>query len=191
MIRQAVVITEAGQKVDAKVFQRPKAAVSGTIRRRLKRDLANNNNITQLVRLQDKQAVSEAVPNGNVKDHRRQDETKCGLIYLCMTAVVLFSMVELVTVYHMKAFGRHLFCILIELSNSIPFLRHALSFASGSSFWHDIGIAAQLLCIDCIVAELNVCFFAIEGDVSMCSNSNARILSELSALSRHAFSEAT
>lgn len=58
MIRPVAGITEAGQKVDAKAFQRPRVAVRGSIRRRLKRGQAN---ITRLGRLLHR--------NENMKDH--------------------------------------------------------------------------------------------------------------------------
>lgn len=72
MRHQAGAATEAGQQVDAKAFQRPKAAVKGTIRRRLKRVQARSDNITRPVRprgMSLKSAMSDTVPNGNAKDH--------------------------------------------------------------------------------------------------------------------------
>ncbi|KAI4168355.1 MAG: hypothetical protein LQ343_006440 [Gyalolechia ehrenbergii] len=79
-ILQAVVITEAGLKVDARAFQRPKAAVKDQIRRRLKHARAGNIS-SRLHNGSHRSAVVGTVPNGNTKGPRRRDEAKSGLIY--------------------------------------------------------------------------------------------------------------
>lgn len=83
MILRAPVIIEVEPKVDAKVCQRLKAAVSGTIRRNLKHDRAINSNTIRLGRLRGesrRSAMTGTVPKKNGRHHLRQVDTMYGLL---------------------------------------------------------------------------------------------------------------